>query len=741
MTVFVLLAFAPMLGAQTVTNSNREPDDPTAKFEASLARAETMANEVTIYRDSFGTPHVFGTTDASTVFGFTYARAEDEFQKIQRSLLSGCGRLSELMGPPAFMSDRATRFFEVPQHARKDFEKCDPSFKKILIAYADALNYYVKKHPNQEPVVIQCFEPWHVLAAGRSMNISMMVLSAEYKDLLLAAQQATAEQEQERLIKPKPEGERDGSNMWALAPSRTTTGNAMLFINPHIPLNEIYEGHLVSEAGLNVTGGFAYGSFLFPIAGHNEQVAWSLTVNYPDVMDVFVDQFDHDSDPDKYRYDGKWRSVTRWTDTIKVKQLDGRLKTIQLDCSKTHRGPVFFRVGNRGYSVAIARIAEGGFPQQHYQMAVSKNLEQFKQAVGNCSLAFHNVMYADVAGNIWYVYNSATPKRDPEIPRNRPIDGSNSKADWNGYHSIHEMPQVLNPECGWMQNCNSSPFSTSAKGQNPNRADFLTYIGRDDKDNNRVKISKAILSRQQKFSFEDLEAAAWDTRVLEAKTWVPYLVEAHNPGEPEELDAVIDTLDKWDQRVTTKSAAATVFHLWYEQVANEIQAQSLSKKEALTALETVIKELVSEFGKWDVGYGDVFRHQRPDAAGKYAGDQGASWPIAGGHPRVGMIFTYLTRKIPGSSKRYGFHGHSYVGIVELDPNGIKSKSMIPFGTSSNPDSKHYLDQAPMFARGEFKSALFDRQQVIDKAVRSYHPGNVAKESESASQSNRPMVEK
>ncbi len=723
-TSFYLLIVILAFPLSSMGQNAQEARQLESEFKASVARAKAMAKQVSICRDTFGVPHVYGPTDASVVFGFTYARAEDEFQKIQRSLLTASGRLSELLGADAFLSDRAFRLFEIPQYARNEFENCDPSFAKILTAYADALNFYVHNHPRDEPVAIKCFQPWHALAAGRSMNISMLSLSPEYSHLLEAAKKATPEDRQ--LQQPLPEQERDGSNMWALAPKRTATGNAMLFINPHIPLDQLYEGHMCSEEGLNISGGFAYGSFLFPFAGHNEKVGWSLTVNYPDIIDVYVEDFGHKTDPKKYRFDDEWKSATSWSDSIYIKQPSGELKSTKLEFSKTKHGPVFFKVGDKGYSVAAPKVAEGGFPQQLYAMAKANNLTEFKSAVGMGALAFHNVMYADVEGNIWYVYNCATPKRDPNVRWNQPVSGTTSQTDWQGYHSMAELPQVLNPKCGWMQNCNSSPFSTSASGQNPLRNEFPNYVGRNDRDNNRVKISKTILSRPEKISFEDLQTLAWDTRVLEADQWVPYLVAALEASKELEvktkLKPVMAALKSWDRNVSTDSAASTLFHLWYEKSGVSIRARKLTQSAAIENLTIVVDELNREFKQWDVAYGELFRHQRPDSTAKFSGDQGKSFPTAGGNPQVGMVFTFLSRKVPGSKRRYGFHGHSYVSVVEFDPAGIKSKSLVPFGQSSDPKSAHYLDQAPLYAAGKFKPAWFTKQEIAEQTLRKYHPG-------------------
>ena len=173
--------------------------------------------------------------------------------------------------------------FEVPKYSRAEFESYDDEFQSVLLAYSDALNLYVANHPEQTPVIMELFEPWHVLAAGRTLNVTFLQLSPENEELttiaLKAQQDSAPEKNNDDSKQPHDSGDdgdqnsetvRDGSNMWAISPKRSATGNAMLFINPHIPLNEIYEGHMRSDAVLNISGGFAYGSFLMPFAGHNE---------------------------------------------------------------------------------------------------------------------------------------------------------------------------------------------------------------------------------------------------------------------------------------------------------------------------------------------------------------------------------------------------------------------------------------------------------------------------------------
>src|SRR5260370_831487 len=129
--------------------------------------------------------------------------------------------------------------------------------------------------------------------------------------------------------------------MWAIMPSKSASGHAMLFINPHQPFfgpGQWYEGHVHSDQGWNMSGASFFGS-PFPTIGHNDLLGWSHTVNKPDIADIYEETFDNSQDPLAYRYDGAHRHAIEWTETIKVKTGDtfaDRAFTFR----KTHHGPI-----------------------------------------------------------------------------------------------------------------------------------------------------------------------------------------------------------------------------------------------------------------------------------------------------------------------------------------------------------------------------------------------------------------
>ncbi|MFG0253074.1 MAG: penicillin acylase family protein, partial [Phycisphaerales bacterium JB038] len=418
-----------------------------------------------------------------------------------------------------------------------------------------------------------------------------------------------------------------------------------------------------------------------------------------------------------------------WKRIIRVKTAEGTEER-EITLRRTHHGPILAEREGKPLAVRIAGIENTPPLAQKYEMSKARDFASFKKAVGKLGIPFHNIMYADVEGNIWYVYNATVPRRAEQFDWTQPVEGSDPATDWQGYHDLAELPQVLNPASGWMQNCNSSPYITTANGaDNPKRDDYPAYLGRDGRDP-RVNMSHQVLAGSDAFTFESLCAAAFDRHAYEADRWLPRLLSAWENVRDDETDEarqhklqeVVDELTAWDRSLACDSVATTVFMLWCESSRQRFASGNADDQALIDSLRAIVEVLETFSGTWQVPWGEINRHQRNDLRnGEANSDDRPSLPIAGGNPVAGVVFTYLAQLAPGTAKRYGFHGHSYVAVVELGPT-VRARTILPFGNSRHPESPHYFDQAPLYAQGKFKEAWFTPADVEANTRRSYHPG-------------------
>ncbi|HEX5890653.1 MAG TPA: penicillin acylase family protein [Pyrinomonadaceae bacterium] len=685
-----------------------------AAFQKADVDPAKLARTVTIYRDTYGVPHVFGRTDASTVFGFAYAQAEDNFWRVEENFILALGRASELYGEKSLDEDRLNRALEIPRLAREEYSRLDPKMRSLCDAFAAGFNYYLARHPEVRPRLLTKIEPWHTLAFIR-YNYFQNGFARDPSLRRMTLQTAALENDLK---------EHTGSNGWVIGPSRSATGHAMLFINPHLPFfgpGQVYEGHVHSDEGWNFTGYTRFG-FPFPYVGHNENGGWVSTDNAADLADVYMETFDDPARPLAYKYGDGYRLAIERFEEVRVKTASG-FETRKFTMRKTHHGPIVAARDGKMLAVRMAKFESDGWLREWYDMTRATSLTALKKAMTPLTMLFGNVMYADRQGNTWYLYNGAVPKRDPRFDWTKPVDGSDPATEWQGYHTIDELPQLTNPKTGWMQNCNTTPFLLTSEG-NPDPKQFPKYMVQEG-DNPRGAISREILASKAKFTFEEWTRLAFDTRVMSAGKRLPQLTQTFNqlvatigyPGLERRVHEAHDELVRWNKRSSNDSVAMTLFSLWHDRMSRN------ENEDPVVALTEVLNTLQRDFGTWKVAWGELTRLQRIDESkGEEFHDSRPSIAVSGVNGNDGAVFTLFAAPIAGQKRRYGVAGGSYISVVEFAPK-VRALSVHTFGADGNPKSKHFMDQAALYVRGEFKPAWLTLEDIRANLEAAYHPGD------------------
>lgn len=674
--------------------------------------ADTMpplARQVTIYRDRFGIPHVHGRTDAAAAFGFGYAQSEDYFARLEDNFIRAAGRraevfeksdLSTFLRESAVEEDRLNRLLEIPRLAQEEYRRLDPRMRAIVDGFVAGINYYIAGHP-KAPKLLRRVEGWHPLAFIRYNY---------YQNGFAFIARGPGLQEL-----PLVESAGRGSNGWAIGPKRTRDGHALLFINPHLSFfgpGQVYEGHVISDEGWNFTGYTRFG-FPFPYVGHNESAGWVSTDNFADVADLYVEHFDRPGDPLAYRYGSGYRRATEWQDSIKVKTQAG-LETRTFRFRKTHHGPIVATREGNPVALKMARFESDGWLAEWYAMTRARNLAEFRAVMRPLNMLFGNAMFADRDGNTFYVYNGAVPRRDLSFDWSQPVDGSDPRTEWQGIHDFDELPQLTNPPSGWMQNCNGTPFLLTDVG-NPDPARYPKYMATE-RDTNRAMQSRKILEGRDRWTFEDLERAAFDTRSWKADTELADMIRAARAAIrlSDRVNRALDLLAAWNGRQRINQAAPLVFESWV--------AESRPDLEPAAALSAALDKLERDYGRWDIPFGEATRLQRfNDVESQLPDDANPSIAVPGVSPLLGGIFTFDAALFPGRRHRYGLMGGTYISVVEFGPK-VRAKAVHVYGASGDPASPHYVDQAPLYARGEFRPAWFALEEIKANLEAAYQPG-------------------
>lgn len=670
------------------------------------------AGEVTIYRDTWGVPHVYAENPNDASYGLGYAMAEDRLDDIHRNIRTALGIMCEVFGPDHYQTDLAMNLVRNAQVSQQGWAEAPEEVRVIAEHFIRGIQAYQSDHPEKVPDFAIDLYPWHTLAVGRTMILQWPLGNLMGK------------------LGRKPEKPAFSSNSYAVAPSRTADGSAVLLIDPHLTWESLavfYEAR-VHAGDYQMDGFFIVGSPVVGL-GHNGHVGWAMTTGGPDTGDVFMLKLKKDSPlPTTYEYNGEWVTGRPRLITIRVKgestpRVMPTLETkfgVAIGEPDMEHGVLY--VGNTPY------LEDTGILHQSYAMVKARTAADFYETLTMNHLMEQNVTYVDRAGNIGYVRVGRTPIRPDGVDPSRPIPAVSDAVLWRGIHDIKDHVQVLNPEAGYMQNCNISP-ATMMVGS-PMTADrYVSYLYNVDwdKNNPRGKRMTALLDAATNMSREEAKAIAMDVYDILAKPWqaaVADAVAAHGAALADAPDAQAAAADiaAWNGEFTQDSTAATVMWRLRLKAQGSIDTQAIADGGKLSAedagklaglLAEAVAEMRETYGKFPVTWGETHVVGR---AGRY-------FPYDGADFGRGPIFTETVRDVesredpPGSGRHVARSGSMAAMIIFFTPDRVDAYTCTPWGQSADPASPHHTDQAEkLYSKRQFKPTWFAKADLMENVT-------------------------
>ena len=644
--------------------------------------------------DTYGIPHIYGENSKSLFYAFGWAQMQSHGNLILRLYGQARGQAAEFWGEDYLESDRWVQTMGIPNRAKAWYESQNPSFRNYIDAFVGGMNAYAKEHPEaltQELKVALPLKPVDVLAhAQRVINFTFVVDPERLEDI---AENDT----------PK------GSNGWAIAPSRSESGNAMLLANPHLPWSDLY---LWYEAQLVAPEINAYGATLvgFPVLtiAFNDNLGWTHTINTHDGWDAYELPLANNG----YRFNGKIRSFDREEKVLKVKEKNGNLRSESLVVRRSVHGPILTEKQGKAIALRVVGLDKPAALQQWWDMARSKNFSEFETALKRLEIPMFTVMYADREGHIMHLFNGQVPIRKKGDFKywSGTIPGNTSETLWSKNHPYADLPRVVDPPSGWLQNTNDPPWTTTFPS--PIAPDkYPAYMAPRGPMDLRSQRSAKMLLEDEKISFAELMRYKHSTQVELADRLLDDLIPVARQGS-EKARRAAEVLATWNRKVDADSRGAVLFAFWKQAMDDDrLFAKPWSEDaplttpdglanpaEAVQVLEATANKVEVTYGALDVAWGEVFR--LPGVA---------NLPANGGDGDLGVFRSVWFA--PGKDNRFqAVGGDSFVAAIEFS-NPVKARALNSYGNATQPGSPHAGDQLQLFARQELRPVWRSRSEI------------------------------
>ena len=702
----------------------------TAASPPELAKWRSRAQDITITRDDWGIAHVHGKTDADAVFGMIYAQAEDDFPRIETNYLTSLGRIAEAEGEKAIWQDLRARLYVSEPELKAYYAKSPPAMQKLMDAWAAGLNYFLATHPEVHPRVLKRFEPWMAMSftegsiGGDIERIDVGELQKFYSG-------------QRTLAAAAPDPDPRGSNGIAIAPGLTQGGNALLLINPHTSFFFRSELQMSSDEGVDAYGAATWGQF-FIYQGFNPHAGWMHTSSGVDVVDEFAETIERHGKARCSRYGSSCNPLGVRPVTIRYRMKDGRLASRSFTTYFTHHGPIVRSENGRWIAFAMMNRPVEALEQSYYRTK-AKDFDTFMRVAQLKANSSNNTIFADDKGEIAYLHPQFVPRRDNRFDYTKPVDGSDPATDWGSLHSLPELPNVVNPPNGWVQNTNAWPYRAAGEfsAKEERYPKYMDMFG----ENFRGIHAQQLLTGSRGWTLERLQAAAFDNNQPGFAVLIPSLVDAYDQlaktdARRARLAAPIAVLRSWNFRWSAGTVAQSLAMYWGNEIRKALNpppdepnnktmlrlASDTSPGQKLQALADAVDRLQGDFGRWQVPWGEINRFQRiSPAIDQPFNDAAPSTPIPFAWGIYGSLASSSASPKPGTKRWYGTSGNSLVAVVEFGKR-VRAHAVTAGGESGNPASPHFNDEAIRYASGALRDVYFYPDELKGHTERVYHPG-------------------
>lgn len=657
-------------------------------------RLGEVPEETEILWDTWGVPHIYATGAEDLFYAFGWAQMQNHGNLVLRLYGEARGRAAEYWGADYLESDINIHTFGVPERTQVWYETQSPDMKRYLGAFAEGMNAYADAHPDRIADEAKAVLP--VTPADPLAHVQRVI----HLTFVAGSTPGVAEQWTRSQL---------GSNAWAVGPSRSASGHAMLLANPHLPWGGFFtwfEAHLVAP-GLNAYGAALVGMPILGIA-FNDYLGWTHTNNTFDGVDLFELELSGDG----YTWDGGVQAFETVTKTLKVREGDGSLRDEPLPIHRSVHGPVVTRQNEKALAARVTGLDQSGMLEQYWDMMRATSLNEFEAALSRLQNPFFNVVYADRDGHIMYLFGGRTPKRASGDwgAWQGVVPGTASGNLWTESLAYEDLPRVVDPPQGWVQNANDPPW-TATFPLAFDAAAFPSYLAPQEM-GFRPQRSVRMLDEDASITFDELIGYKMSTRMELADRILDDLLPAARDQGSDLARQAADVLEAWDRETNTDSRGAVLFAAWVEAVGpnayatpwNEAQPRTTpdglaDPSAAVAALEAAAQQVQSAYGALDVPWGDVYRIQVP----------GLDLPSNGGAGELGIF--RVTWYQPADSNRFSaMGGDSYQAVIEFaDP--VRARVLLSYGNASQPGSPHQGDQLPLYSRKEMRPVWQARAEV------------------------------